>query len=315
MSVDFDDMDVLVTGGNGFIGSHLVTALAERGANVHVFSLNNNNIRDIPRVKFFRIDVRDFDAVRNAVKSISPKKVFHLAAIVNVSRDMKDAWPIADVKINGTLNMIRALEGTDYDCFINTGTCEEYGQNKPPFTEDMMPMPVSPYSASNASATIMCKMLHDVNGLPLTTLRQFTCYGPGQKPGMLIPYVITSAIENKDIRLTGGEQKRDFNYVDDAVDSFLKAAVEKRAAGEIINIGTGKSHKIMDVVTSIIKISGSSSKPLFGTVPYREQEIWDIRADISKAESILGWKPATSLAEGLERTIEWYGNFIEHNLK
>lgn len=306
MRSDFDGMDVLVTGGNGFIGSHLSKALAENGANVHVFSLNNGNIKKIPGVRFYRIDVRNYNAVRKAVKSISPKKVFHLAAMVNVSRSLKDMWPVVDVKINGTMNLIRALEKTDYDCFINTGTCEEYGSNKPPFFEGMAPLPVSPYSASNASVTLMCSMLHDVNGIPVTTLRQFTCYGPGQKPRMLIPYVIKSAIENRDISLTEGRQKRDFNYIDDAVDSFLKAAVEKRAIGETINIGTGKSRKVRDVVSDIIKISGSSAKPLFGAVPYREHEIWDIRADISKAKRLLGWEPRTSLSEGLSKTIEWY---------
>src|SRR3989338_6571395 len=254
---------VLVTGGNGFIGSHLAERLAGEGAAVHVLSRNDDSIRGMKNVVFHKTDVRDYDAVKKAVDEAEPEKVFHLAAMVNLSREMKDLKPGMETKKNGTLNLLDALDGIDYDCFINTGTCEEYGSNTPPFREDMTPRPISHYSSANASVTSICRMLYEKNGLPILTLRQFTCYGPGQKPGMLIPYVISSALSGNDIRLTKGEQKRDFNYVDDAVESFVKASAEKRAVGEVINIGTGRSHRIMDVVASILSITKSSAKPLF----------------------------------------------------
>lgn len=302
--------NVLITGGNGFIGSHLVKRLAGEGAAVHVLSRSDENIRGMENVIFHKADIRDYGVVKNAVNEAEPEKIFHLAAIVNVSREMKDMKPVMETKINGTLNLLNALDGTDYDCFINTGTCEEYGSNPPPFREDMPPRPISHYSAANASVTSICRMLYETNGLPILTLRQFTCYGPGQKTGMLIPYVISSALSGDDIRLTKGEQKRDFNYVDDAVESFMKASSEKRAIGEVINVGTGESRRIMDVVASILSITKSSAKPLFGAVPYRKPEIWEIRANITKAERILGWKPVTGMEDGLKKTVEWYRKSI-----
>ncbi len=301
---------VLVTGGNGFIGSHLVERLADEGAAVHVLSRSDVNIRGMGNVIFHKADIRDYGAVKNVVNEAEPKKIFHLAAMVNLSREMKDLKPVMETKINGTLNLLNALDGIDYDCFINTGTCEEYGSNHPPFREDMTPRPISHYSAANASVTSICRMLYETNALPILTLRQFTCYGPGQKPSMLIPYVISSAMTGNDIRLTKGEQKRDFNYVDDAVESFMKASAEKRAIGEVINIGTGESRRITDVVASILSITNSSAKPLFGAIPYRKPEIWEIRADISKAERILGWRPVTGMEDGLKRTVEWYRKSI-----
>ncbi|MDI6721162.1 MAG: SDR family NAD(P)-dependent oxidoreductase [Candidatus Aenigmarchaeota archaeon] len=310
MLSSLDGADVLVTGGNGFIGCHLVRRLIELGASVHVFSLNSNNLHDIiDKINFYRVDVRDYDSVKTNVEKIEPQKIFHLAAVVNVSRDVKEMEPIVDVKIKGTLNLIKSMDDIDCDCFVNTGTCEEYGQNKPPFREDMTPMPVSPYSAANASMTIFCKMLYETNGFPITTLRQFTCYGPGQKPSMLIPYVIISALKKETIKMTGGKQKRDFNYIDDAVESFILASTEKKSLGEVINIGTGESRKIKGVVGMILDMMGNPVVD-FGSVPYRKTEIWDIRADNSKAKTVIGWEPKTSLQDGLKKTIEWYKNSI-----
>lgn len=307
MSSPLKDTDVLVTGGNGFIGSNLVRRLIKEEANVHVFSLNNNNLNDIKgKIKFYRIDIKNYDDVKSAIEKISPEKIFHLASVVSLSRDIKDMELIVNTKITGTMNIIKALENVDYDCFVNTGTCEEYGNNNPPFREDMLPMPISPYSAANVSMTFFCKMLYDTNGLPITTLRLFTCYGPYQKPVMLIPYVIRSVIEGNPIRMTKGEQKRDFNYIDDTIKALILSCKEKKSIGEIINIGTGKSHRISDVVNKIINMMRMPVKASFGDMPYRKPEIWDLRADNSKAKKLINWEPETSLETGLKKTIDWY---------
>ena len=307
MTPDLKDSEVIVTGGNGFIGSNLVRRLVNMGSKVHVFSLHDDKIRDIKdKIKFYNVDVRDYISVKNACEQIQPDKIFHLASVVNLSRDIRDMDIIMDVKIRGTMNMIKALDNSDFDCFINTGTCEGYGQNTPPFEESMCPMPISPYSSANASMSIFCKMLYESNGIPITTLRQFTCYGPWQISKMLIPYVIKSSIKGDKIILTSGEQRRDFNYVDDAVESFILAATEKNAIGEIINIGTGESHRVYDIVNMIIKLTGGITKPDFGAIPHRKPEIWNIVADNSKAKKILGWEPKTYIEEGLRKTIDWY---------
>ena len=141
----FSDMRVLVTGGNGFIGSHLVRRLAGEGAAVHVLSRSDENIRGMENVVFHKADIRDYDSVKGVVDEAEPEKVFHLAAMVNLSRELKDMKPVMETKINGTLNLLGALDGKDYDCFVNTGTCEEYGSKTPPFIEDMHTRPISHY--------------------------------------------------------------------------------------------------------------------------------------------------------------------------
>ena len=307
------DIRVLVTGISGFICSHLARRLLEEGAEVHGLVRENSNlwrIRDIKnRINLHYADLRDSESVRKAVQDIKPKKIFHLAAYVDVSRSFEVMDEMIEVNIKGTLNLLRALDGADYDCFINTGTCEEYGDNLVPFREDQIPNPVSPYSTSKVSTTLFCKMLYKTMGLPIITLRPFLTYGPMQESNMLIPSVIKRAINRERFEMTAGEQTREFNYVDDIVDGFIKASVTKKAIGEIINIGNGKEYRIKDVVVKILNIMGNPIEPLIGALPYREGETMHFYCDNTKARELLSWNPKVSLDEGLKKTIDWSKNF------
>jgi len=308
------DIRVLVTGISGFIGSHLAERLLKEGAEVHGLVRINSNLWRIQNIKkrfnLHYVDLRDFESVRKAVQSIKPQKVFHLAAYVDVNRSFDVMDEMIEVNIKGTLNLLRALERTDYDCFINTGTCEEYGDNPVPFREDQIPNPVSPYSASKVCTTMFCQMLHKSMGLPIITLRPFLTYGPGQESNMLIPSVIKKAIKRERFEMTEGEQTREFNYVDDIVDGFIKASLTKRAIGEIINIGNGKEYKIKDVVLMILDYMGNPIKTLIGALPYREGETMHFYCDNTKAKELLGAYPKITLEEGLKKTIDWY--YIMH---
>lgn len=306
----FADERVLVTGASGFIGSHLMRRLVSEGAKVYGFIRSGSDlwrINDILNdINIVCIDIRNYESVLAATRKIEPVKIFHLAANINVSRSLYLLPEMVDTNINGTLNLLRALDHIEYDCFINTGTSEEYGTNPTPFREDQPMMPVSPYSASKASTTMFCQMLHNAFGLPITTLRPFLTYGPMQEANMLVPSVITSSIEGRIFEMTKGEQTREFNYVDDVVDGFIRASISPRSIGEIINIGNGVEYKIVDVVQLILNLMGSSLKPKIGALPYRPGEAWHFFCNNSKARDILEWVPKVDLEEGLKRTIGWY---------
>jgi nucleoside-diphosphate-sugar epimerase len=300
---------VLVTGISGFIGSHLARRLVAEGAEVHGLVRPGTSlwrIEDLKdQVRFQYADLRDCESVKKVAQITSPQKVFHLAARVDVSRSLEVVEEMIEANIEGTMNLLRALDGVAYDCFVNTGASEEYGDNFAPFKEDQMPNPVSPYSASKAATTMFCRMLYKTKGLPIVTLRPFLTYGPRQEGNMLIPALLRKTIKGETFEMTKGEQTREFNYVDDIVDGFIKAAVTPRAIGEIINIGNGTEYKVRDVVELVLKLMNSSLKPEFGALDYRPGETWHFYCDNTKAKEILGWQPRVGLEDGLRMTIEW----------
>jgi len=302
------DVSVLVTGAAGFIGSHLTHKLLKEGAKVHAFDVAKSHRLDDVRDKivFDVVDLTDLMAVTDAVKGIEPVKVFHLAAKINREPTLDILEQMIRVNVIGSLNILRALEGVDYECFINTGSSEVYGGNKVPFREDQQPFPISPYSASKAAATMFLKMQHETTGCPIVTLRPCPTYGPMQDPVMLIPQIIVSAIQKKNFKMTEGIQTREYNYIDDIVDGFMKAATTKKAAGEIINLGNGVEFRVRDIASKINELMGNPIKIEAGALPYREGEIMRLFCDNSKARKVLGWRPKVGLEEGLRKTIAWY---------
>lgn len=301
---------VLISGISGFIGSHLARRLVKEEAEVYGLVRKSSNLWRINNIKnqvsIYYADLKDFESVRRIIRDIQPLKIFHLAAYVDVSRSFDVVDKMIEDNIKGALNLLRALDGIEYDCFINTGTCEEYGDNLVPFREDQIPNPVSPYSASKVSTTMFCQMLYKTIGLPIITLRPFLTYGPGQESNMLIPSVIKSVIKNESFEMTEGEQTREFNYVDDIVEGFIKASISQRAIGEIINIGNGLEYKIKDVVQKILELMNSPVKPKIGVLNYRPGETWHFYCDNTKAMELLGWKPKVNLEDGLKMTINWF---------
>jgi nucleoside-diphosphate-sugar epimerase len=151
-------------------------------------------------------------------------------------------------------------------------------------------------------------MYHRTRGHPIVTVRPFTVYGPRQSERALIPRTILSTLRGEDFEMTGGEQTRDFTYVDDVVEGYVRASLSKKAIGQTINLGTGEEHAIRDVVLKVLELMGSPVKPLIGVLPYRPGEIWRLYADSNKARELLGWQPQVGLEEGLRRTIKWYAS-------
>ncbi len=312
---------VLITGATGFIGSHLAERLVAEGAEVTLAvepgASKANVARILDKVRVHEVDLREGQAVRQLVRECEPRKIYHLAA-VGVTDPGVDPRLAVQVNVMGTLNLLEALSETDCDCFVNTGTCYEYGHHTPPppvppnlggpggQREDQMVDPINAYAASKSAAWLFCNMYHRTRGYPIVTVRPFTVYGPRQSQRALIPQVILSALQGKDFEMTGGEQTRDFTYVDDVVEGYIRASLSKKAIGQTINLGTGEEHPIKDVVLKVLELIGSPMRLLIWALPYRPREIWRLYADSSKARELLGWQPQVGLEAGLRKTIEWY---------
>ncbi|MBI4552917.1 MAG: SDR family NAD(P)-dependent oxidoreductase [Candidatus Latescibacteria bacterium] len=306
---------VLVTGATGFIGSHLCVALANTGAQVIALRRPGSSPRWPEsldgRVEWVEADLRDVARLTEAVRAARATRVFHLAAATTVERGFQIVAEMIATNLVGTINLLRALDGTGYECFIQTGSAEEYGAGDPPFQESASLRPVSPYSASKAAATLFCEMYHRTLNCPIIILRPFLVYGPGQSPTKLIPQAIFAALANRDLPMTSGQQTREFTYIDDVIDGYLRAAVTPGAIGQTINLGTGVAYKIVDVVRLIIELTGSTMTPRVGALPDRPGEIWAYQGDHTKAQTVLGWTPAVPLPDGLRRTIAWYRLAVE----
>lgn len=303
---------VFITGATGFIGSHICRKLINAGA--HITCLSRTNA-DRSRIREMRADLaliegdlRDEAVLRSALNETSPQVIFHLATAISNERQLDLIDPALETNVHGTLNLMRVAAQMKRrpSAFVNTGSCEEYGNAPVPFKEADREAPVSPYSASKVAATYFGEMFNRIFSLPVITLRPFLTYGPGQDTNRFVPALISAALAGRDFRMSRGTQWRELNYIDDIVDGFLRAPVFPAAAGQVINIGCAKEYQIAAVARRIKTLIAGPGKLLLGAIPCRTGEPVHFHSANAKARRLLGWRPLVSLEEGLERTIEWY---------
>lgn len=297
------DASVLITGASGFIGRHLVNFLLSVNARVHTISRKKATIGKECKTHFG--DISDADFIKKVVKEAEPIKVFHLAAFTNPSRDLRFVNEAFGANFYGTANLIQALKNTSCDSFIFTSTAEVYGDNEVPFSEDMPLRPVSPYSLAKASAEMYCNMEHKGSGFPVVILRPFLVYGPDQEDEKFIPNIITSLLGKKKFSMTGGEQKRDFVYVHDVVDAYIKASMAKKANGEAINVCSSRQYAIKEIANKISCMLNAENMISYD-MPYRQNEQWEYCGDFAKAKKLLEWEPKIGIDAGLKLTAESY---------
>lgn len=299
-----------MVGGTGFMGSHLVRRLVTEGAEVHLLvrpTSSTVRLDDvIGRVRVHQGDLLDYSSLHQVARAVRPLKIFHLGAYTSVERSFTRATEMAQVIFGGAINLLHALDGTGYDCFVYVGTCEEYGDNPVPFREDQVPNPVSPYSVAKAAGTLFCQMASRSLGCPCVILRPFLTYGPFQDLNRFIPQAIVAGLRGEAFKMTAGEQGRELNYIDDIIEGFIRAVTSPEAIGEIINLGSGVQYRIRELVEMVFRLVQSPVAPAIGALPYRPVESWDFYCDNSKAKRILGWESQVPLEEGLRRTVEWY---------
>jgi nucleoside-diphosphate-sugar epimerase len=306
-------MHALVTGGAGFIGSHLVMRLLERGDTVRVFdNLSHSTRANLARVEadleFIEGDLRDLDAVQRAVARI--EVVFHEGALGSVPRSIADPATSFEVNANGTLNVLVAAREAGVRRLIYASSSSVYGRTPSAvMDESMAPAPVSPYAVSKLAAEQMCTAFTRTYGLETVSLRYFNVFGPRQNPwspyAAVIPRFLNALSRGERPTIYGdGKQSRAFTYVGNVVDGNLRAVDTAGVAGEVFNIAADETTSVNELLCGIASMMGVTADPEY--VPARTGDIRDSRASIAKATRLLNFRVTTSFADGLAKTVAAY---------
>jgi nucleoside-diphosphate-sugar epimerase len=302
---------VVVTGGGGFIGSNLVRALLERGDEVRVldnFSTGNRANLDALDVEIVEGELRSYERVHNAVRKT--EVVYHLGALGSVPRSVQDPLTSSAVNVEGTLNVLLAARDEGVRRVVFSSSTSVYGSSrKLPTTEDTPPDPISPYGVAKLAAERYCISFSRVyESFESVVLRYFNVFGPRQSPlsqyAAVVPLFVTAIDAGRPVQIHGdGEQSRDFTYVGNIIDASIRAGETVGASGEIFNIAAGSPASVNQLADTIGSILGQPVAKEH--LPPRAGDIRDSWADLSKAERILGYRPAIGLEEGLRRTVEF----------
>lgn len=299
----------LITGATGFIGANVVRELVKMKKKVCIITRDkklNWRLKDIKKdLEIHQCDILS-PKLAPLVRKINPDYIFHFASYGVSPKENK--WQLLlDTNLNGTTNLLNAVKNINFKLFINAGSCFEYGALNVPMKESLALNPFSDYGVIKAATTLVCKKFAIVNNLPIITFRLFTPYGYYEDKNRLISSSISSALRNDPIRLSFPRNSRNFIFIDDIVSAYIRATQVKFKAGEVINIASNKTHTVKEVANTIIRVSKSKSKIIWLGEKKQtwklEHQRWD--ADISKAKKILGWKPTTTLASGIKKTLSW----------
>lgn len=300
---------VLVTGGSGFIGSHLVRRLVEAGADVIVAVRPES---DLWRIEDLLEWVERTPADRPLPEA---SVVYHLAA--EGVRPDTDVHAVVETNVLGTLRLLEHAQETGVDRFVYCGSCFEYGPGDG-LSEDAPLRPITEYGASKAAGSLLTLAYGTAYGLPVVVVRPFTAYGPLEAAYRLVPSVILDVLDGGPVRLTSGIQTRDFVYVADVVDGMLAAGRDERALHGIFNLCTGRATAVRDLAGTISELVGGVDL-LPGTVADRAVELAALSGDPARTADRLGWRAQTELADGLRRTLDWFrenrGRHLEYRRK
>ena len=317
----WDGRRVVVTGAGGFIGSHLVECLLERGAEVTAFVRYNSRTdpgligrlpSDLPNVRIVHGDITEAETVRDLIRGA--EVVFHLAALVGIPYSYVHPNEVVAVNTTGTLNVLVAAREAGVERVVIASTSEVYGTaRRVPIDEQHPKQPQSPYSASKIAADAIALSFHHAFELPVAIARPFNTYGPRQSDRAIIPTIISQALVRGEVEIGNTAPTRDFTFVLDTVAGFVRLAESPAAIGQEINLGSGREISVGDLARRITDRLGielhlashdSRTRPA-------GSEVRRLLADAGKARDLVGWEPQVSLDEGLDATIEW----VEHNLE
>jgi len=295
-------MQILVTGGAGFIGSNLAERLIREGHRVTIVdNLSTGKRKNLhKKAKFFKLDIANLKEIKPHFKK--QDVVFHVAAIPRISRSIENPAETFNSNVTGTLNVLLAARDAGVKRVVYSASSSAYGiQEKLPLSEDMRAMPLNPYALSKYIGEELCKEFTDLYGLDTISLRYFNVYGPRMdikgEYATVIGKFLQLKSEGKPLTIVGdGKQTRDFTHVSDIVEANILAAQIKKGGGQIINTGGGNNHSVLEIADMI---GGARTH-----IPERPAEIRDTLADISKAKKILGWEPRVGLREGIEELMK-----------
>lgn len=308
---------VVVTGADGFIGSHLTEALLDAGCDVKAFvfynSFNSYGWLDtlsperLAQIDIFTGDIRDPNGVRTALKGADV--VFHLAALIGIPFSYHSPDSYVDTNIKGTLNVLQAARDLDIGRTLVTSTSEVYGTAQyVPIDERHPRQGQSPYSASKIGADMMADSFYRSFDLPVVTVRPFNTYGPRQSTRAVIPTIITQLLSgSSEIHLGSVSPTRDLNFVTDTAAGFIALAGCDAAVGRDVNVSTGKEISVGDLAELIIEVVGTQAEVVTEEQRLRpgKSEVERLLGDSSLMRELTGWEPRVTLREGLERTVAW----------
>ena len=310
-------MNILVTGGAGFIGSHTCERLLERGDHVTILDnfndfydpgIKRGNLEAMARVGTPEVaegDLRDEALIARLFEEGSFDCVLHLAAMAGVRPSLEAPLYYEDVNVRGTLLLLEQLRQRPETRFVCASSSSVYGGNtKVPFSEaDDIPHPISPYAATKRSCELHSYTYHHLYGIPTTMLRFFTVYGPRQRPEMAIAKFVRLVDEGKPLPFFGdGSTRRDYTYVDDIVDGVLRS-IDRCEGYEIYNLGESETTTLAELVEAIGEACGK--EPVLDRQPMQPGDVLVTYADVSKAKERLGYNPSTKVGEGIRRYVEW----------
>ena len=305
----------LVTGGAGFIGSHIVEALVTKGKRVRVIDNLSTGKREnlqhlMNEIEFIEGDLRDQEASARAVKGVD--FVMHQAAIPSVPRSIKEPKNTTENNLNATLHLLLVARDAGVKRVVYASSSSVYGDSPAlPKSEDFSPAPLSPYAASKLAGEYYCRVFSQVYGLETVSLRYFNVFGPRQDPlslyAAVIPIFISSALTNKPLVVYGdGEQTRDFSFVANVVQANLLACEAEDIAGETLNIGGGTQTSLNQLIKELQAIVNTALD-----VEYADPRPGDVKhslASVEKAKKLIGYECAVPFGEGLRRTVQWFAS-------
>jgi len=318
---------IVITGGAGFIGSHIAESLAKDGHEIVIvdnldpyYSValkkrNTNIVLNSGNATFINADVTDLDKIKDVIDS-TVDYVFHEAAQAGVRISVEDPFKPNDVNVLGTLNVLKASLDSGVKKVINASSSSVYGKVKYlPFDEQHPTEPVSPYGVSKLAAEHYCRVFYEVYGLPTTSLRYFTVYGPRMRPDLAISIFTRKMLANEPITVFGeGKQTRDFTYIDDVVEANKRLINNKLTDGKILNIGDGNRISVNDLIENLRSITGSTSEIIYAGKQKGDTE--DTLANIDLGNKLIGYKPLFDIHKGLNKFVDWFkneGDVLEFN--
>jgi dTDP-glucose 4,6-dehydratase len=322
--MDLKNKNVLVTGAGGFIGSQLVEALLEQGANVRAFVRYNSRadsgfLRLVPpagelsgSLEVVAGDLREWQAIRQVVRGC--EIVFHLGALISIPYSYHHPFEVAETNFMGTLNVLMACQYLGVKRLVHTSTSEVYGTARQVPIDESHPLQgQSPYSASKIGADKLAESFYCTYDLPVVTVRPFNTYGPRQSGRAVIPTIIGPALLHRPVRLGNLNTTRDFTYVSDTVRGFLCAGAAPGVEGGVFNLGTGQAIRIGDIADQIVRKVGHPVEIVVEPERLRPEksEVLRLVSDNTQARQVLGWSPQVGLDEGLDLTIDWIRDHLD----